>query len=228
MSDDVWASLEPVGSGPDAHAHLPERAAAALREQIAAGRVLPGTKLPEVRITHQLGVSRHTLRSAFQVLAGEGLVQRHPNRGVFVYEPQPEDIRELYRVRRIIQTGALRAAAFPEKSLEGLQEIVGRARNALGGEDVHGMAEANQQFHRLIVAQARSVTLDTLMSEVLARMRLAFLTRRHEPTFHTRYVHRNGELADLLSTGRRREAETYLIEYLVTAENDLIAHLEQE
>ncbi|WP_258934063.1 FCD domain-containing protein [Nesterenkonia pannonica] len=89
------------------------------------------------------------------------------------------------------------------------------------------MAEANQQFHQLIVAQARSSTLDSLMSQVLARMRLAFLTRRHESDFHTRYVRRNGELAELLRGNRRAEAETYLMEYLVTAENDLIAHLER-
>ncbi|WP_146340795.1 GntR family transcriptional regulator [Nesterenkonia sp. NBAIMH1] len=227
MSDEVWASLQPIGSEPEDHAHLPERAAAALREQVAAGLAVPGAKLPEVRITQQLGISRHTLRSAFQILAGEGLVQRRPNRGVFVYEPQAEDIRELYRVRRVIQTGALRAADFSAEATAALQEIVDRAHAALAEGDAHGMAEANQQFHQLIVAQARSSTLDSLMSQVLARMRLAFLTRRHESDFHTRYVRRNGELAELLRGNRRAEAETYLMEYLVTAENDLIAHLER-
>lgn len=227
MSEDVWASLERVDTGPEAHAHLPELAASALRSQIADGLVLPGTKLPEVRITEQLGVSRHTLRSAFQLLSSEGLVERHPNRGVFVHAPQPEDIRELYRVRRIIQTGALRAAEFPQEAMEELRRIVGEAQEAKATADAHGMAEANQKYHRLIVAQARSATLDSLMSQVLARMRLAFLTRRHEPAFHASYVHRNGELAELLISGERRKAEAYLIEYLVAAENDLVAHLEQ-
>ncbi|GAA4922369.1 GntR family transcriptional regulator [Nesterenkonia rhizosphaerae] len=223
MSTDAWANIPRVDPGD--HAHLAERVAAALRSTISGGAVLPGTKLPEVRLTAQLGVSRHTLRSAFQQLAGEGLVERQPNRGVFVHSPTAEDVREIYRVRRIVETGALRAADFSSESIARLQEIVDEAKRARADVDVPGMGQANQQFHRLIIAQAHSATLDTLMSQILARMRLVFHTRRNQPDFHSGYVDSNAQLAELIGQGRRQEAENFLIEYLSRAESELLEHM---
>lgn len=224
MTEDfVWSSLS--ADGLSDHAHGPERVAEALREKISAGEILPGTKLPEVRLTQQLAVSRHTLRSAFQILAGEGLVERRPNRGVFVHSPTPEDIQEIYRVRRILETGAVRAAVFPEESIVLLREIVAGARRAKESGDVDGMGQANQQFHRTLIAQAQSTTLEVLMEQVLARMRLVFHTKRSEHTFHHEYVERNGALTELLAAGERQQAEEYLLDYLNTAEQELLDHL---
>lgn len=221
--DFLWSELP--AHGISEHAYGPQRVAEALREAISAGGILPGTKLPEVRLTQQLEVSRHTLRSAFQILAGEGLVERRPNRGVFVHSPTAEDIREIYRVRRILETGAVRAAVFPPEAIRALREIVAGAREAKEAGDVDGMGQANQQLHRMLIAQAQSSTLETLMEQVLARMRLVFHTKRGEHTFHHEYVERNGELVELLAAGDRQRAEEYLLDYLNTAEQELLEHL---
>lgn len=221
--DVVWSELSVEGISE--HAYGPDRVAEALRERISDGLIQPGTKLPEVRLTQQLQVSRHTLRSAFQILAGEGLVERRPNRGVFVHSPTAEDIREIYRVRRILETGAVRAAVFPPEAIRALREIVAGAREAKEAGDVDGMGQANQQLHRMLIAQAQSSTLETLMEQVLARMRLVFHTKRGEHTFHHEYVERNGELVELLAAGDRQRAEEYLLDYLNTAEQELLEHL---
>ncbi len=66
-------------------------------------------------------------------------MQRRPNRGVFVYEPQAEDIRELYRVRRVIQTGALRAADFSAEATAALRRSsIGRTLRSPRGRARHG------------------------------------------------------------------------------------------
>lgn len=224
MSHDVvWSELSVEGISE--HAYGPDRVAEALRERISDGLIRPGTKLPEVRLTQQLHVSRHTLRSAFQILAGEGLVERLPNRGVFVHSPTPEDIEEIYRVRRILETGAVRASVFTPGAIQALQAIVAQARQAKDAGDVDGMGQANQQFHRTLIAQAQSSTLERLMEQVLARMRLVFHTKRDEHSFHDTYVERNGTLAELLAAGQRERAEEYLFDYLNAAEQELLEHL---
>lgn len=224
MSHDVvWSELSVEGISE--HAYGPDRVAEALRERISDGLIRPGTKLPEVRLTQQLRVSRHTLRSAFQILAGEGLVERLPNRGVFVHSPTPEDIQEIYRVRRILETGAVRASVFTPGAIQALQAIVAQARQAKEAGDVDGMGQANQQFHRTLIAQAQSSTLERLMEQVLARMRLVFHTKRDEHSFHDTYVERNGTLAELLAAGQRERAEEYLLDYLNAAEQELLEHL---
>lgn len=223
MTEVLWSSLSAAGLSE--HAHAPERVAGLLRGAIAAGEIRPGTKLPEVQLTRELDISRHTLRSGFQILAAEGLVERHPNRGVFVHQPTAADIAEVYRVRRVLEVGAVRTAEFPEAELGQLHQVVSAAEEAQGRGDIPGMAQANQVFHRTIAAQVRSPMIDALMEQVLARMRLAFHAKSEQPSFHHTFIERNRELARLLGQGDRQAAEDYLVDYLGDAEAELLDHL---
>ncbi|GAB3186918.1 GntR family transcriptional regulator [Nesterenkonia suensis] len=216
---------EAVRRGPGDHAHVPDRVADILRRLIASGSILPGTKVPEIRTTQLLGVSRHTLRTAFQTLAAEGLVERRPNRGVFVHSPTVEDIRETYRVRRVVEIGAVRQGTFDQQALEALETLLAAARTAVAVEDLPAVAQANQQFHRLIIAQVGSDQLSSFMEQILARMRLVFHTMRDEPTFHAFYLERNARLTELLHRGDRAAAETYLADYFDAAEQQLLERM---
>src|SRR5918912_3516508 len=76
------------GRGP-AHAQI-ERS---LAEAIAAGRLLPGDRLPSEReLAARAGVSRMTLRQALDSLERRGLLERRVGRdgGTFVAEPKLE------------------------------------------------------------------------------------------------------------------------------------------
>lgn len=64
-----------------------ESIAAALREDITAGRFAPGERLPnEMLLAQRFGVNRHTLRQAVQALAREGFVKVLHGSGTYVRE----------------------------------------------------------------------------------------------------------------------------------------------
>jgi GntR family transcriptional regulator len=59
-----------------------------LRDEIAAGRYSDGARLPtESELVAQHGLSRQTVRRAFQDLVAEGAVYRVPGRGTYASEP---------------------------------------------------------------------------------------------------------------------------------------------
>lgn len=220
------AALQGIADGGHAtHAHTGAWVAGVLRARISAGQLPPGTKLSEQTLSAALGVSRNTLREAFTVLAGESVVQRIPNRGVYVAAPGVEDVREIYRVRRLIEPAAVLWGDITDASVERLEGIVAQARQALAAGSVTGMGDANQDLHKALVSLSGSASLDELMEKVLAEMRLVFHAMATTPDFHSHYVERNAALVALLRSGEREEAAAELRRYLDIAERELLAHL---
>ena len=66
--------------------NLSQQTAERLYNQIVAeGRLSPGDKLPnEVDLSHELGVSRATLREAIRALTVQGVLEVQRGRGTFV------------------------------------------------------------------------------------------------------------------------------------------------
>jgi len=63
-----------------------------LEEEIEAGTLLPGTKLPSTRtLADELNVSRITVTSAYSELEVEGLAEGHVGSGTFVCGPEGSD-----------------------------------------------------------------------------------------------------------------------------------------
>jgi DNA-binding GntR family transcriptional regulator len=207
------------------HAHTGAWIASVLRSRIAEGRLVPGSKLSEQALSTALGVSRNTLREAFTVLAGESMVDRIPNRGVFVASPGADDVREIYRVRRMIEPAAALWGEVTDEALGAMDSIVARAVSARDAGSVAEMADANQALHRAVVSLTGSGTLELLMDRVLAKMRLVFHAMASAPDFHSHYVNRNVELVGRLRAGRRSEAAEGLRAYLDAAEAELLGHL---
>jgi DNA-binding GntR family transcriptional regulator len=67
-----------------------------LRDEIAAGRYSDGVRLPtETELVARHGLSRQTVRRAFQDLVAEGVVYRVPGRGTYASEPGRRYLRQL-------------------------------------------------------------------------------------------------------------------------------------
>ena len=205
------------------HANITAWVADVLRSRIASGELLPGTKLSEQQLAASLQVSRNTLREAFTMLSIESVVTRYPNRGVFVASPDADAVREIYRVRRMLEPAAVQWG--PNLDLPRLDAVIAKARAAKSRGLVAEMAAANQDFHQGLVSMSGSVQLQQMMARVLAEMRLVFHAMSSEPDFHTRYVEENASLVELLRAGRRAEAAEVLRGYLDAAEAELLGHL---
>ncbi len=195
-----------------------------LRTCINDGELVPGAKLSEEVLGQLLGVSRNTLREAFTALSAERILTRIPNRGVFVAAPTAEDVREMYRVRRVLEPSALAAPnPLSEQALAALVQVTEAGLAARSRADTPGMANANQEFHKLVVALASSTRLDALMAQVLAEMRLVFHAMAKDPAFHGRFVLENATITALLVQGSRVQAGQAMAGYLDRAEAELLA-----
>lgn len=205
-------SLESLAVRRPEHAQSTDWVAGVLRQAMDGGALVPGAKLAEEHLAGVLDVSRNTLRQAFTVLEGQNLVERVPNRGVFVVSPAGEQIREMFVTRWAIQSAAIDYT--PAGVIGDARAALEDAQAAEARGSVAGMAGANQAFHRALVAAAGSERLNRAMASVLAEMRLLFFSQVTVPGFHAPYVGLNRELLALVEGGDRAQARAFLWDYL--------------
>lgn len=198
-----------------------------LSDLITEGRYAPGSRVSEEALVAQLGVSRNTVREAFRLLAHDGLLVHKFNRGVFVPRVSAEDVRDVYRLRRIVEPQVVRGLTPPDRHRLGrVREAVGQAREAAAAGDWTQAGTGNMHFHRRLVALAGSPRLDATMQRLMAELRLLFAVVADPRSLYEPFVERNKALLELLETGRFEDGAAYLEDYLTDSEGRILAAFE--
>ncbi|MFI9048646.1 GntR family transcriptional regulator [Streptomyces sp. NPDC053427] len=204
-----------------------ERVADILRDRITEGFFPPGARLSEESIGGALGVSRNTLREAFRLLTHERLLEHRLNRGVFVRVVTVEDLNDIFRVRMIVESAAVRGLgkgpydAGVSEAIGAIDAAVRAGEKAAAGRAWADLSTANLRFHQAIVALAGSPRTDELMRNVLAELRLVFHVMDDPQRFYAPYLVRNRQIADALLAGEAAEAERLLLAYLEDSRGQL-------
>ena len=81
------------------------------RADPVSGELAPGERIIETELAAELGVSRHTLRSALQTLTFEGLLEQSQFKSTHVARPTARDVFETYTLRNALEAMACRLAA---------------------------------------------------------------------------------------------------------------------
>lgn len=129
-----------------------------LFDGIVSNRLLPGSAISELEISKQLQTSRSPVREAMMVLESEGMVRRYPGRGCFVTEITVQDINEIFSLRILLETEALRRSfdLIAPQELESLEQEL----TALTPEDSEDTYyETDRHLHEMIVNNCGNVRL---------------------------------------------------------------------
>jgi DNA-binding GntR family transcriptional regulator len=81
-----------------------------LRRVILDGGAPPGTPIPVAEVAELFGVSAIPVRESLKTLVGENLVTHRPNAGYVVARLTRQELTEIYLVRGVLESAALRAA----------------------------------------------------------------------------------------------------------------------
>jgi DNA-binding GntR family transcriptional regulator len=90
---------------------LVDRVSHAVRRAILEGQLRPGEALSISDLAGDLGVSHSPVREALQRLSGQGLIVLRPARTAIVAPLELEDLREIYRLRELLEVDAAARSA---------------------------------------------------------------------------------------------------------------------
>lgn len=136
-----------------------------LRRAILRGSLTGGTRLVQADIAAQLNVSTTPVREALRDLATEGLIRLDAHRGAIVYEPDLDELREIYDLRKILEPEAVRRAMpwitdMDLKRAAALQKRMDRER------DPGVWVDLNREFHTVLADAARSPRLSSILKNL--------------------------------------------------------------
>lgn len=217
------ASIEPLLSEAALHESTADRIAAALRDDIIHGRLKPGMRLKDAELAAQFDVSRNTLRDAVKQLTSDGLITSRRNAGGAVRQLSEADVRDIYTVRRTLETSGITASSrLTDAQLVGLTTAIDEASRAVSEERWNELSTASLQFHQALVALNCSGRLDKFFANILAQLRLVFAVMVDESEFQLQWLERDRQIARLVLTGMRTEANAVLGRYLDDSEAMII------
>ena len=148
-----------------------------LRDAIVDRRLAPGTKLSENEVGALFDVSRTVARAALQMLSFEGLVRTERNRGAFVANPSPDEARQLFAARRVVEPGIAAAVAERIASADAAAFRLQLGKEAgllaeLGPSARRAEIKASGDFHLMLASVAGNAILQRFMEELVARSSL--------------------------------------------------------
>jgi DNA-binding GntR family transcriptional regulator len=142
-----------------------------IEEQIATGRLAPGSALDEVTLAERFGVSRTPVREALIQLGAEGLIEIRPRRGAVVAALGPARLLEMFEVMAELEAMCARQAArrMTEAERQALLAAHRECEAAQGDTDAYFYA--NERFHGAIYAGSHNGFLAEQTAQLQRRLR---------------------------------------------------------
>jgi DNA-binding GntR family transcriptional regulator len=139
-----------------------------LRADILTGLLRPGQQILQESLAGRYGVSRAPLREAMKVLEGEGQIIHSPHRGYFVTELDVANLREVYRLREILEREAILAAIpnLTDTEIEAVTALADEVSAAASSGDLLAITLANRRFHFMIFEACRMPRLIRILTQL--------------------------------------------------------------
>ncbi|MDM0018330.1 GntR family transcriptional regulator [Variovorax saccharolyticus] len=143
---------------------------------IVEKRLPPGTWLREEALGRLYSVSRTKIRAALLTLSKEKLIEMIPDKGAFVSKPSVQEAREVFGVRRLLESEVVRlfvAKARPA-DYQALEQHIQFERTTLRATTTTGTVREKLlgDFHVALAEAAGNQTLAELIRELVARSSL--------------------------------------------------------
>lgn len=204
-----------------------EQVAGALRDAILRGEIVPGQAIEESACVETFGISRNTAREAIRELARGGLVVQARRRPATVTTLTAEDVVDIFRMRRLLELGAVDLADASENVVfSQIEHAIDEMASLSGTTEWRRLGDVDHAFHEAIVALPGSRRLSRTYTSIQAEVRLCLSLTDRWDTEPSDQVRKHREIADCLLAGDWEASKELLASHMDDAESRVLKVLE--
>lgn len=187
-----------------------------LKRRIMTGMITPHTRMMEVDLAEDMGVSRTPVREAIRKLEKEGLVTIEPRKGAYASDISTEDMVNVLTVREELEALAagIAASRITGEQISRMEHLTDLYAQAIEANDTAAIIDYDEQFHQAIVSVTDNRTLIQFVSnlqELVLRFRYLyyedFSRYRNMPEEHHHII-------DALKSGDEKRASEVVREHI--------------
>jgi DNA-binding GntR family transcriptional regulator len=203
---------------------LVDRVREEILRMILSGELTVGQKINEPHIAARLNTSRVPVREALRSLQASGLVMSRKNAGVFVRQPAPEEIIELYTFRALLdgfcgECAAKLADPIRKKLVIDLEVALSEMRLASKNQDTERYYFANLSFHRLIVQAAGHQKIFESYQSVIQQLHLCRLKNLSKSLSRQASMEEHRSIVQAIALGQATKTKRLLTTHVTSAEH---------
>ncbi|QRP48655.1 GntR family transcriptional regulator [Amycolatopsis sp. FDAARGOS 1241] len=180
-----------------------------IKELILTGAFAPGERIRQESIASAIGVSRVPVRSALLQLETEGFVTFHPYQGARVRSLDNAQIDEIYRLRALLETYALRLS-MPRMDGERITSLRALAEQLDAEPEGAEFLDLRVRFYRGLYDAERNPMLVQMIEQLRSTVGRYLLSFR----FSHRPASKHAELIDRVADGDLPGAEAWIAAHL--------------
>ena len=200
----------------------PQQIADRIVDAILARKLAPGARLGEQPLADLFGVSRTVVREALTRLAARGMVEVNTRRGWFIVQPSPDDAREAFSARQVIETGLLQT--FAERAERGalkrLKAHVAQEQAAIKADDAGERSYLLGDFHVCLAGCAGNSLLADILRDLTARTTL-IATLYQSPQDAVQSCREHALIVGALERGQTQQAIDLMREHIGSVAQNL-------
>lgn len=194
----------------------------ALTRAIVEHKLLPGTKLAEQKLADHFGVSRTLVRQALFQLSQNRLVTLAPARGAFVATPSVDEAKQVFAVRRMLESEMTRAFVrqVTPRQIKALKAHIVSEKKAMDRNDVGQRTELLGDFHVVMAELMGNHVLAQILGDLISRC--ALITLMYQSTLAAAHSHEEHEaIVSALANKDEASAVRLMHEHLEHVEQGL-------
>lgn len=189
---------------------------AALEEDIVFGRLHPRERLIEDELMQRFGIKRYVVREVLAALDRMGLIERRRNVGALVRSFTSNEVAELYALRALLETEAVRLIQLPvpDSSLEKLIAIQRKHDDAVLANSPPRVFRANLAFHQALFELTGNETLQHAIAEYARQTHSIRFSALVSSEYRERARREHWQIIEALRAGDREALVALCAEHL--------------
>ncbi|WP_018665296.1 GntR family transcriptional regulator [Heyndrickxia acidiproducens] len=194
-----------------------------LRDAILNADLPPGQQLKESLLAETFGVSRTPIRTVFQRLKFDSLIELKPKRGAFVYCPSPSEAEQIFEMRQLLEPRAIELAAIhaTDIELQKMQHFLEEERILIKDKSFHKSLVATKNFHISIVEASRNLFLIESLRKMITLSHIILTFYDASEHKEANAIDEHAELFEAVQNRQPESAKALAVHHVNSIQNDI-------